>query len=209
MHPTRHSRPATAAVAKRLLGATLLSALLLYGLLLAPTTAVAHPHARFSYQLDPVMRDGAVIGLKVTWLLDPLSSMTAIRGIDLNRNGVADPEELDAFARQNDALVARSGYFLTLSANDTPLSFTIRQGLRASLSDRGLSLDFEVALAQPAIDPVSVRLFDETWYVALSADDPPIPAGHACQGSAATQALSTQGWGAQPVPVVRLNCRRL
>lgn len=209
MPPTRRSRPTAAAIATRLLGAARLSALLLCGLLLTTTTASAHPHARFSYQLDPVMRDGAVIGLKVTWLLDPLSSMTAIRGIDLNRNGVADPEELDAFARQNDTLVARSGYFLTLSANDTPLPFTIRQGLRASLSERGLSLDFEVALAQPATDPVSVRLFDETWYVALSADDPPIPAGHACQGSAATQALSTQGWGAQPVPVVRLDCRRL
>ena len=192
----------------RLLCAMLPGAILLCAWLLAPAPASAHPHARFSYQLDPVMRGGAVIGLKVTWLLDPLSSMTAIRSIDLNRNGVADPDELDAFARQNDTLVARSAYFLSLSANDATLPFTIRQGLKASLSDRGLSLDFEVALAQPVTDPVSVRLFDETWYVALGADDPPIPAGHACQARAATQTLSTQGWGAQPVPVIRLECPR-
>ena len=169
--------------------------------------AQAHPHARFSYQLDPVLRDGAVVGLTVRWMLDPLTSLLALRGIDANRNGIADPEELAAFARLNDQLVSTQGYFLSLGAGtDTRPGFRVSRGLSAEQSAQRIQLSFEVSLEQPHRGPLTVRLFDASWYVALSADDPPLPAGHACQGSAALETLETQGWGAQPVPVVRLTC---
>jgi len=167
----------------------------------------AHPHARFSYQLDPVLRDGAVVGLTVRWMLDPLTSLLALRGIDANRNGVADPDELAAFARLNDQLVSAQRYFLSLGGGtETSPGFRETRGLSAEQSAQRIQLSFEVALEQPHRGPLTVRLFDASWYVALSADDPPLPAGHACQGSAALETLETQGWGAQPVPVVHLSC---
>jgi len=189
-------------------GRWLSGALLALGIgLVAPPGAQAHPHARFSYQLDPTLRDGAVVGLTVRWMLDPLTSLLALRGIDANRNGVADPEELAAFARLNDQLVSAQGYFLSLSAGtDAAPGFRVSRGLSAEQSAQRIQLSFEVTLEQPHRGPLTVRLFDASWYVALSADDPPLPAGHACQGSAALETLETQGWGAQPVPVVRLTC---
>lgn len=186
----------------------LLSLILLACALLSASPGEAHPHARFSYQLDPVLRDGEVVALRVRWMLDPLSSLLAMRGMDLNRNGRADPEELAAFARQNDQLVAAQAYFLSLSTQDQPqLGFRISQGLRAEIQAQRIQLHFEVALDQPQRDGLAVRFFDASWYVALNAEDPPVAAGHTCQGIADNQSLETQGWGTQSVPVVRLSCR--
>ena len=183
---------------------------LLAGLALAvllPCMGNAHPHARFTYQLEPVLRGDAIVGLTVRWQLDPLTSLLALRGLDFNRNGQADPDELEAFARQNDALVAAAGYFLRLGDPEQALTFTVTRGLSAQVQAQRLQLAFEVALTTPRPGPLVVRLFDESWYVALSADDPPVPPGHPCEGTVQTQPLVTQGWGTQPVPVVQLTCR--
>jgi ABC-type uncharacterized transport system substrate-binding protein len=176
-------------------------------LALLPCLASAHPHARFTYQLEPVVRGDAIVALTVRWQLDPLTSLLALRGLDFNRNGQADPDELDAFARQNDALVAAAGYFLRLGDAEQALAFTVTRGLTAQVQAQRLQLAFEVALATPRVGSLAVRLFDESWYVALSADDPPVPAGHPCEGTVQAQPLATQGWGTQLVPVVQLSCR--
>lgn len=184
----------------------LISALALLLSLLLPASASAHPHARFTYQLEPVVAADAITGLRVRWQLDAISSLMVLRGIDFNRNGVPDPDELAAFARQNDALVAAVGYFLSLGDTEQALTFSVTQGLRALVQDQRVHLEFEVALPAPRQGPLAVRLFDPTWYVALNPDDPPVPPGHPCTGVAETQALETQGWGTQTVPVVRLRC---
>jgi len=152
------------------------------------------------------MQLDAITGLRVRWQLDPISSLMVLRGIDFNRNGVTDPEELAAFARQNDALVAAAGYFLTLGDAEQALTFSVTQGLSALVLGQRIHLEFEVALPAPRPGALTVRLFDPTWYVALSPDDPAVPPGHACTGTAETQTLETQGWGTQTIPVVRLRC---
>ena len=174
--------------------------------LLLPAAASAHPHARFIYQLEPLLSADTITGLRVRWQLDPISSLMVLRGIDFNRNGVPDPDELAAFARQNDALVSTAGYFLSLGDAEQALTFSITQGLTARVIGQRVHLEFEVALPKPPQGALTVRLFDPTWYVALNPDDPAITPGHACTGIAETEALETQGWGTQTVPVVRLRC---
>lgn len=187
------------------LSAALATAALALALLL-PAPVSAHPHARFTYQLEPILSADAITGLRVRWQLDPISSLMVLRGIDFNRNGVTDPDELAAFARQNDALVAAAGYFLTLGDAEQALTFSVTQGLSALVLGQRIHLEFEVALPAPRPGALTVRLFDPTWYVALSPDDPAVPPGHACTGTAETQTLETQGWGTQTIPVVRLRC---
>ena len=184
---------------------TLATAALALALLL-PALASAHPHARFTYQLEPILSADAITGLRVRWQLDPISSLMVLRGIDFNRNGVTDPEELAAFARQNDALVAAAGYFLTLGDAEQALTFSVTQGLSALVLGQRIHLEFEVALPAPRPGALTVRLFDPTWYVALSPDEPAVPPGHACTGTTEAQVLETQGWGTQTIPVVRLRC---
>jgi ABC-type uncharacterized transport system substrate-binding protein len=187
------------------LSAALATAALALALLL-PASVSAHPHARFTYQLEPILSADAITGLRVRWQLDPISSLMVLRGIDFNRNGVTDPEELAAFARQNDALVAAAGYFLTLGDAEQALTFSVTQGLSALVLGQRIHLEFEVALPAPRPGALTVRLFDPTWYVALSPDEPAVPPGHACTGTTEAQVLETQGWGTQTIPVVRLRC---
>jgi len=168
--------------------------------------AQAHPHVRFSYRLEPVRHDGALTALKVHWTLDAATTVMAYPGIDINRNGVLDPEELEAFARQNDRLLAPNQYFLHLNGAGEALPFVVSRTLDASFQAQRIRLSFEVRLARPTREPVSVRLFDATWYVALTAEEPLLVSGDGCRADAQQEVVTTQGWGAQPVPVVRLVC---
>jgi ABC-type uncharacterized transport system substrate-binding protein len=169
--------------------------------------ANAHPHVRFLYQIEPVLEAGWLVGLRVVWQMDLLTTMLVSRGIDANRNGSVDPEELDAFARENARLLAASAYFLQLTQNDRALAFSIAGPLRAQLSDGRMTLSFEVRLASPAApETLGVRFFDETWYVALSAADPVLAGAAPCTAVAQSNVLATHGWGEHAVPTIRLTC---
>jgi ABC-type uncharacterized transport system substrate-binding protein len=169
--------------------------------------ASAHPHVRFAYQIEPVLEGGRLAALRVVWQMDPLTTMLVSRGIDANRNGSVDPEELDAFARENSRLLAASAYFLQLTQNDRALAFSIAAPLHAQLSDGRMTLSFEVRLDSPApAEAFALRFFDETWYVALTAADPVLVGTAPCTAVAQTRVLATQGWGAQAVPTIGLTC---
>jgi hypothetical protein len=79
--------------------------------------------------------------------------------------------------------------------------------LRARLEAGRVELAFEVRLDEPA-DPaeLDVRFFDETWYVALRAAEPPLTGDAPCRASTHASPLATRGWGEQTVAVVRLDC---
>ena len=172
--------------------------------------AIAHPHVRFAYQLEPVLEAGRLAALRVVWEMDALTTLLVSRGIDANRNGSADPEELDAFARENDRLLAPSAYFLQLTQNDRALAFSISSALRARLGDGRMTLSFEVRLDSPAgPEAVGVSFFDETWYVSLSAADPVLAGNQACIAASHMRVRATQGWGEQAVPAVSLTCGKL
>jgi ABC-type uncharacterized transport system substrate-binding protein len=182
--------------------------ILITSILSAPVSA--HPHLRFGWQVEPLQDDaGAISALRIHWYLDPLSTMLVVRGIDIDRSGSVDAHELAAFAAQNDRLLAPSNYFVELARDGLGVPFVIRRGLQAQYDGARIILDFEVAVPDPAAGELSVRLFDRTWYVALSAADPVLIGGNAgrCAAVAGVESLATDGWGIQQVPVLRLNCR--
>ena len=90
-------------------------------------TAHAHPHLRLAYQIEPLLSNDTMSGFHISWQMDAQSSIQVRENIDLNQNGVLDPDELQAFADGNSSLMQPYKYFLTLEDGQTaaPLSFEV------------------------------------------------------------------------------------
>jgi ABC-type uncharacterized transport system substrate-binding protein len=171
--------------------------------------ASAHPHVSFTYVIDPQLDAGRITGLRVDWIMDPIASFFVLRSVDRNQDGVFAPDELAAFARGNQALLAGNRYFLTLTRAGAPVEFALPSTLEARFADQRMVLSFEVRLREPLpadSAPIGVKFFDRTWYVALQAHDPVLAGGTPCGSREQVATLATEGWGEQSVQEVEITC---
>lgn len=172
--------------------------------------AAAHPHVRFTYVVDPLLEGGRVAGLRVEWIMDPIASMLVLRSVDRNRDGIFEPDELAAFARGNQELLATNRYFVTLTRAGNDVEFELPPVLEARFVHQRVTLSFVVRLREPlpadSTSPLSVKFFDRTWYVALHAHEPVLAEGTPCAALTRAAQLATDGWGDQPVPQTEITC---
>lgn len=176
--------------------------------------AQAHPHFRFTYQVEPIVESAAVAGLRVTWWVDADASAQIRQSADLDRNGRLDADELAAFARGNEGLLRPQGFFLRADAEPAigqPQVLGLQfSGPLAADDDgaTGIRLRFSMRFFEPPPAVFSVRFFDPTWNVLLTPHAAPMPvaAGAACRAEATQQTLSTLGWGDQAVTRVVFRC---
>lgn len=144
---------------------------ILSAIVLCSGLAHAHPHLRMAYQIQPLLSNGALRGFHVSWQMDAQNSLLVRENIDLNQNGVLDPDELQAFADGNRSLMQPYTYFLTLEDGQsaTPLSFEVsnfsaRDGGRGFQG--GIYLEFDVQLGQPLQhNRAQLQFQDPTWYI--------------------------------------------
>jgi ABC-type uncharacterized transport system substrate-binding protein len=188
--------------------------------------AAAHPHFRFSYQVEPLMQAQALVGLRVHWWVDAVASAQIRHAADLNRDGRLDADELAAFARGNDRLLRPQRYFirvddasddtsddvgLALAAEPPTIDLDVSQPLGAvDEGDAGIRLHFEMRFSGAAPAAFGVRFFDPTWNVALAPHAALLPvaasATTACRAEHRTQTLATVGWGEQQVARLVFRC---
>ena len=90
-----------------LVSATMLAAA---GLGLA-TAAQAHPHVFVTAQTTVVYENGAITGLKHRWLFDEFYTAGAIEGLDKNKDGKVDRDELAELTRINVEGIKEFDYF--------------------------------------------------------------------------------------------------
>ena len=131
----------------------------------------AHPHLRLAYRLTPVLANGMVTAVQVSWQIDPMNGQLIRQNIDLNENGVLDEEELQQFAATNQALMQPFQFFLTIENGVTaqPVPFSVRQ---FSTRDGGkgfqggLFWEFtaELESTQP-LQSLQLQMQDPTWYI--------------------------------------------
>lgn len=169
--------------------------------------AAAHPHVRFQYALEPIVRDGMLTGLRIEWTMDEAASATALAALDPDGDGELDARLAARFAAGNAALLARRDYLLTLTHAGATLPFSIAQPLAVMRRGAHLVLSFAIGFAPlPPGAPLRARLFDESWYVAFSALA--TVADVRCAQHRIEERLPTQGWGEQTVAAVEIDCSR-
>jgi len=175
--------------------------------------AHAHPHLRLAYQLDPLLEQGRVTGLHVSWQMDAQNSLLVRENIDLNQNGVLDPDELQAFAQTNQALMSQFNYFLTLEdgASKKPLSFettpmTARDAGKGFQG--GIYLEFTVQLkTATASTDFQMQLQDPTWYIGFEPRlGKVLASASACQSSFTREKRLTPTQGEQEFQRIHVQC---
>jgi ABC-type uncharacterized transport system substrate-binding protein len=151
----------------RILGVAGLAATLFAAL---TASAAAHPHVWITVETTLLYANGAFTGLQHRWIFDEFYTAMAIEGLDKNKDGVYDREELSELAKVNIDGLKEFAYFTypMLDGHDVKLGEV--KDYWAEHKDGSLALVFTVPFAQPV--PENAKGFayvvqDPAFYIAF------------------------------------------
>ena len=85
--------------------------------------AVAHPHVWVATETTVVFENGAVSGLRYSWLFDEMYTAGAIEGLDKNNDGRLDASELEELTKINIEGLKEFEYFTAATMAGRPVQF--------------------------------------------------------------------------------------
>ena len=181
-------------------------------LLFCSGLAYAHPHLRLAYQIQPLLANGALRGFHISWQMDAPNSLQVRENIDLNQNGLLDPDELKAFADSNSPLMQPHNYFLTIedgkSATPLPfevINFSARDGGRGFQG--GIYFEFDVQLSQPiSHNQAQLQMQDPTWYIGFQPRLGQVLSSDACSSNFTREKRLTDTQGEQEFQRIHVQC---
>ncbi|MDZ4865689.1 MAG: DUF1007 family protein [Alphaproteobacteria bacterium] len=164
--------------------------LLTAGVCFAPASAFAHPHVwidmRSSVNFEA---GGAVDALGVSWTFDEFYTQFATDGIDKNKNGKFDANELQDLANTYAKNLKEYRYFMFVETDGKLIDTGAPTNARASVDKGQLTFAFRLPLMK-AVDPAAVKLsyssFDPTYYIDIA----PVAANSVMFTGAAPKACS-------------------
>jgi len=158
--------------------------------LAAPATA--HPHVWITVRADVIIENGAASGMRHAWTFDKFYTEMAIAGLDANKDGRYDREELAGLAKVNMDGLKEFEYFTLARSNNTKLAFQPPSDYWLEHTNGILTLHFVLPLAQP--QPVqgsalTFSIYDPTYFIAFeyAKDDPVRVEGAAAACTAALE----------------------
>lgn len=105
----------------RYAGKVVLAALL--AAVTAPRPAVAHPHVWVEVETTIIHEHGSFTGIEQRWTFDEFYTTSAIEGLDTNKDGRLDRQELSELARVNMEGLKEFGYFTVATLAGQRLDF--------------------------------------------------------------------------------------
>ena len=147
-------------------------------MLLSALPAAAHPHVWVQAQVTVLFEKGSIVGLRHKWTFDDMYTAMAIQGLDTNKDGVYDRQELADLAQVNIDGLKEFEYFtyVALGAQrlktKAPVDFYLEH-----TKDGLLSLYFTLPLEQPVLTDAKgfgFQLTDPGYFIAFDyvKDDP-------------------------------------
>lgn len=134
-----------------------------------PGPAAAHPHAYLEYgvtlRFDAAKR---IAALDVIWLMDEMYSAYATDGLDVDRDGRIEPDELAPLARENLNTLREWGYFTYVKHDGRRIPLGPAEGGGSRMDGGRIEMRFTLPLGEP-LDPrrgqVTFSSFDPTFYI--------------------------------------------
>jgi ABC-type uncharacterized transport system substrate-binding protein len=136
---------------------------------LIPQAARAHPHVLIEGKNTVLFDDAGLIkAVRVEWLFDEMYSAWAIDGLDANKNGTYEPEEIAPLGTDNVTNLKEYAYFSYPTAKGQKLEFgdvteygITFNGTQLTLT---MTLPFKTPL-DPKTDAFSFQVYDPTFYI--------------------------------------------
>ena len=153
----------------------------------AAPAAEAHPHMWVTTQITVLHERGAFTGLHHKWIFDEFYATTAIEGLDKNKDGKYDRDELAELAKVNIDGLKDFEYFTfpKLAGQDLKVGDVTDYWLEHK--EGVLSLHFTLPFAQPVLFEAKGLTFsvqDPTFYIAFepAKSDPVVFSAEAPKG---------------------------
>jgi ABC-type uncharacterized transport system substrate-binding protein len=151
-------------------------AALLASVLAMPGPATAHPHIWIDAAATFVFADKKVVGVRVAWAFDELFSDFLRRQFDPKKTGKFDAEVLPKM-KADLAGLKEFNYFTHIRVSNKVHKIAEVAEFQPAIRDKHVIYSFLVTLpapADPLTTPVSVALYDDSFYVdvALEKGDP-------------------------------------
>lgn len=130
----------------------------------------AHPHVWISVQTALLYDKGAFSGLRHTWAFDQFYTAMAIEGLDKNKDGKYDREELAELAKVNIDGLKEFVYFTTVSVAGQEVKLEAPSDYWLEYNGSVLSLHFTLPFAEPIPPETKGLMFavqDPTFFIAF------------------------------------------
>jgi ABC-type uncharacterized transport system substrate-binding protein len=142
-----------------------------------PRPAMAHPHVWITVETMLLYDKSAFSGLRHKWSFDQYYTAMAIEGLDKNKDGKYDREELAELAKVNIDGLKEFGYFTTASVAGRNIKLEAPNDYWLEYEKGVLSLIFTLPFAEPVPPDVKGLTFavqDPTFFIAfdLAKGDP-------------------------------------
>ncbi len=142
---------------------------------LAAAPAGAHPHVWIDGRADFVFNStGRLTALGIQWGFDDLYSAFTVQGLDKNRDGKVDANELAPMVADMLKNLKAYDYFTVLHVDGRPANFAAPIDISAAYDKGIFMLRFTLPLAE-AVDPnhsdVAFAMYDPSFYVAIEVAD--------------------------------------
>jgi ABC-type uncharacterized transport system substrate-binding protein len=155
-------------------------------MLLAPLPALAHPHVTISVK-TVVVSDGkgTITALRHIWTFDEAFSAFSTTGLDKNRDGKLDREELSDLAKVNVESLSEYGYFSDLKVGREKAEFGAVTDYFLAHDGKALTLHFTLPVhaKAPDIRKAKLEVYDPSYFVAFgyAPENPVSVEGSACK----------------------------
>ncbi|MDX2288062.1 MAG: DUF1007 family protein [Hyphomicrobiaceae bacterium] len=165
---------------------------------LATTVAFAHPHVWVNVRTAVVYENGNIVGFRHVWAFDEGYSAMAIEGLDVNKDGTYDRQELAELAKINVDGLSEFGYFTYAKLGERAVEVAAPRDYwldHATIKKDGeepqpqLTLTFFLPLKKPVLSDAPgfvFEVFDPSFFIAFElAKDNAITLADAPAGCAA------------------------
>jgi ABC-type uncharacterized transport system substrate-binding protein len=134
-------------------------------------SAQAHPHVWITVETTVLYDNGAFVGLEHKWSFDEFYTAMAIEGLDKNKDGKYDRQELAELAKVNVEGLKEFSYFTHAGLAGQELKFGEVTDYWLEHADGVLSLHFRMAFAKPVLAEakgLTFSVFDPTFFIAFT-----------------------------------------
>lgn len=136
--------------------------------------AAAHPHVWITSHTSVVFSAGSITALQFEWTFDDGYSAMAVEGLDANKDGNYDRQELADLAKVNIDGLKEFDYFTRAAVGDTAVAFAEPTDPWLEYQKGMLTLHFVLPLAQPVAAKGNVFQFalaDPSGFIAFEPEN--------------------------------------
>ena len=145
------------------------------------SAALAHPHVWIVAEATVLYDKGTFTGIRQKWTFDEYYTATAIEGLDKNKDGKYDREELAELAKVNVDSLKDFAYFTFAKLAGQELTFAGVTDYWLEYTGGKLSLKFTLPFTQPVLTEAKGLTFsvnDPTYFIAFElANKDPVTLG--------------------------------